>query len=82
MHSQLMLGFLAVARDQGKTHVIGLSVYRFIGLSVYRFIGLSNFDGAQLKQAQAVKEIVSLQPLYSALWRKAAIDLAPRNHSH
>jgi aryl-alcohol dehydrogenase-like predicted oxidoreductase len=69
-----MLGFLAVARDQGKTHVIGLSVYRFIGLS--------NFDGAQLKQAQAVKEIVSLQPLYSALWRKAAIDLAPRNHSH
>jgi aryl-alcohol dehydrogenase-like predicted oxidoreductase len=57
---------LAVARDQGKTHVIGLS----------------NFDGAQLKQARVVKEIVSLQPLYSALWRKAAFNLALRNHSH
>ncbi|MBD9462926.1 aldo/keto reductase [Pseudomonas sp. Pdm06] len=55
------LSALATAREQGKI----------------RAIGVSNFDVAQLKRAQAVTEIVSLQPPYSALMRDIEQDVLP-----
>ncbi|SDB66506.1 aldo/keto reductase [Pseudomonas sp. NFACC13-1] len=55
------LAALATARDQGKI----------------RAIGVSNFDVAQLKRAQAVTEVVSLQPPYSALMRDIEQDVLP-----
>ncbi|BBE78257.1 MULTISPECIES: aldo/keto reductase [Phytobacter] len=42
-----------------------------------RAIGVSNFDVAQLKRAQAVTEIASLQPPYSALMREVESDILP-----
>lgn len=58
---EMALSALAAARDQGKI----------------RAIGVSNFDVAQLKRAQAVTEIVSLQPPYSALMRDIEKDVLP-----
>ncbi|TCV57696.1 aldo/keto reductase [Pseudomonas fluorescens] len=55
------LSALATAREQGKI----------------RAVGVSNFDVAQLKRAQAVTEIVSLQPPYSALMRDIEEDVLP-----
>ncbi|EPJ97357.1 aldo/keto reductase [Pseudomonas sp. CFII68] len=55
------LSALATAREQGKI----------------RAIGVSNFDVAQLQRAQAVTEIVSLQPPYSALMRDIEKDILP-----
>ncbi|MFF7710282.1 aldo/keto reductase [Pseudomonas sp. NPDC007930] len=52
---------LATAKQQGKI----------------REIGVSNFDVAQLKRAQAVAPIASLQPPYSALMRDAEQALLP-----
>ncbi|PXW60941.1 aryl-alcohol dehydrogenase-like predicted oxidoreductase [Grimontella sp. AG753] len=42
-----------------------------------RAIGVSNFNVAQLKRAQAVTEIASLQPPYSALMREVESDILP-----
>ncbi|WP_310637863.1 aldo/keto reductase [Delftia acidovorans] len=55
------LSVLAKARQQGKI----------------RAIGVSNFDVAQLRRAQAVTEIASLQPPYSALMREVEADILP-----
>ena len=55
------LSVLAKAREQGKI----------------RAIGVSNFDVSQLKRAQAVTEIASLQPPYSALMREVEADILP-----
>ena len=42
-----------------------------------RAIGVSNFGVAQLRRAQAVTEIASLQPPYSALMREVEADILP-----
>jgi len=42
-----------------------------------RHIGLSNFSPAQIKRAQAVAPIISLQPKYSLLARSVEEDLFP-----
>lgn len=42
-----------------------------------RAIGVSNFDVPQLKRAQAVTDIASLQPPYSALMREVEADILP-----
>lgn len=55
------LSVLEKARQQGKI----------------RAIGVSNFNVAQLKRAQAVTEIASLQPPYSALMREVESDILP-----
>lgn len=55
------LSVLAKARQQGKI----------------RAIGVSNFNVAQLRRAQAVTEIASLQPPYSALMREVEADILP-----
>ncbi|MEH4626461.1 aldo/keto reductase [Phytobacter diazotrophicus] len=55
------LSVLARARQQGKI----------------RAIGVSNFNVTQLKRAQAVTEIASLQPPYSALMREVESDILP-----
>lgn len=55
------LSVLAKARQQGKI----------------RAIGVSNFDVAQLRRAQAVTKIASLQPPYSALMREVEADILP-----
>ncbi|WP_081501726.1 hypothetical protein [Pseudomonas sp. GM49] len=47
---------MAAARDQGKTRVIGVSNFDSAQLNS------TQLNSTQLKQAQAVKEIVSLQP--------------------
>lgn len=55
------LSALAKAREQGKI----------------RAIGVSNFDVPQLKRAQAITPIASLQPPYSALMREIETDILP-----
>ncbi|MBV4492712.1 aldo/keto reductase [Pseudomonas oryzicola] len=55
------LTVLAKAREQGKI----------------RAIGVSNFDVVQLKRAQAVTAIASLQPPYSALMREVEAEILP-----
>lgn len=55
------LAVLAKLREQGKI----------------RAIGVSNFDVPQLKRAQAVTAIASLQPPYSALMRDVETDILP-----
>ena len=55
------LAVLAKARDQGKI----------------RAIGVSNFNVAQIRRAQAVTAIASLQPPYSALMREVEDDILP-----
>lgn len=42
-----------------------------------RAIGVSNFSGAQLAEALAYGEIVSLQPPYSLFWRQVEQDAQP-----
>lgn len=42
-----------------------------------RAIGVSNFSGAQLAEAMAYGEIVSLQPPYSLFWRQVERDARP-----
>ncbi|QXI18142.1 aldo/keto reductase [Pseudomonas hamedanensis] len=46
-------------------------------LGKIRAIGVSNFDVAQLKRAQAVTAIASLQPPYSALMREVEAGILP-----
>lgn len=55
------LSVLAKARDDGKI----------------RAIGVSNFDVPQLRRAQAVTDIASLQPPYSALMREVETEILP-----
>ena len=42
-----------------------------------RYIGLSNFNVDQMKRAQAITPITSLQPLYSLLAREAENEILP-----
>jgi aryl-alcohol dehydrogenase-like predicted oxidoreductase len=42
-----------------------------------RYIGVSNFDVAQMKQAQAIAPITSLQPRYSLLHREIEAEVLP-----
>ncbi len=42
-----------------------------------RYIGVSNFDAAQLRRAQAIAPVTSLQPPYSLLAREAEAELLP-----
>ena len=42
-----------------------------------RHIGVSNFNVAQLKRAQAIAPITSLQPRYSLLHREIEVDILP-----
>jgi aryl-alcohol dehydrogenase-like predicted oxidoreductase len=42
-----------------------------------RYIGVSNFDVAQLKRAQAIAPITSLQPRYSLLHREVEREILP-----
>jgi aryl-alcohol dehydrogenase-like predicted oxidoreductase len=42
-----------------------------------RHIGVSNFDGAQMKRAQAIAPITSLQPRYSLLHREVEDTVLP-----
>lgn len=58
---EIALSVVEKARKQGKV----------------RAIGVSNFDVVQLKRAQAVTEIASLQPPYSALMREVESDILP-----
>ncbi|KAF1068978.1 MAG: Aldo-keto reductase YhdN [Pseudomonas citronellolis] len=58
---ELALQALATAREQGKI----------------REIGVSNFDVGQLRRAQAVTPIASLQPPYSALMREVEEQVLP-----
>nr|WP_315237178.1 aldo/keto reductase [uncultured Albidiferax sp.] len=55
------LAVLAKARDQGKI----------------RAIGVSNFNVAQIRRAQKVTAIASLQPPYSTLMREVEDDILP-----
>jgi aryl-alcohol dehydrogenase-like predicted oxidoreductase len=55
------LAILAKLREEGKI----------------RAIGVSNFDVPQIRRAQAVTEIASLQPPYSALMRGVETDVLP-----
>lgn len=47
-----------------------------------RAIGVSNFSSAELKEALAFGEIVSLQPPYSLFWRHVEQDAAPVCRAH
>jgi len=42
-----------------------------------RYIGVSNFDVAQMKRAQAIAEITSLQPPYSLIRREIEQEILP-----
>ncbi len=42
-----------------------------------RWVGVSNFSVTQLKRAQAIAPITSLQPRYSLIHREAEVDLLP-----
>jgi len=42
-----------------------------------RYIGVSNFDVAQMKRAQAIAEITSLQPPYSLIRREIELEILP-----
>lgn len=52
---------LATLKEQGKV----------------RYIGVSNFDVAQMKRAQAIAPITSLQPRYSLIHRKVEEEILP-----
>jgi aryl-alcohol dehydrogenase-like predicted oxidoreductase len=54
-------GALAALQKQGKV----------------RHIGVSNFDVAQMKRAQAIGPITSLQPRYSLLYREIEAEIMP-----
>jgi aryl-alcohol dehydrogenase-like predicted oxidoreductase len=45
-----------------------------------RYIGVSNFDVQQLKRAQAIAPITSLQPPYSLIHREVETDILPYCH--
>lgn len=45
-----------------------------------RYIGVSNFDAAQLRRAQAIAPVTSIQPPYSLLARDVETELLPYAH--
>lgn len=45
-----------------------------------RYIGVSNFDVRQLKRAQAIAPVTSLQPPYSLIHREVETDILPYCH--
>src|SRR5579859_6318336 len=45
-----------------------------------RYIGVSNFDVQQLKRAQAIAPVTSLQPPYSLIHREVETDILPYCH--
>jgi len=58
------------------------TVAELIGEGKVRFGGLSNFDLSQLKRAQAIHPVTSLQPPYSMLVRGVEADLLPYCAAH
>jgi aryl-alcohol dehydrogenase-like predicted oxidoreductase len=47
-----------------------------------RWIGVSNFDASQLRRAERIAPVISLQPPYSLIRREVEPDILPYCHSH
>jgi aryl-alcohol dehydrogenase-like predicted oxidoreductase len=47
-----------------------------------RWIGVSNFDASQLRRAERIAPVTSLQPPYSLVRREVEPDILPYCHSH
>jgi aryl-alcohol dehydrogenase-like predicted oxidoreductase len=47
-----------------------------------RWIGVSNFDASQLRRAERIAPVTSLQPPYSLIRREVEPDILPYCHSH
>ena len=47
-----------------------------------RWIGVSNFDASQLRRAERMAPVISLQPPYSLIRREVEPDILPYCHSH
>jgi aryl-alcohol dehydrogenase-like predicted oxidoreductase len=47
-----------------------------------RWIGVSNFDASQLRRAERIAPVISLQPSYSLIRREVEPDILPYCHSH
>jgi aryl-alcohol dehydrogenase-like predicted oxidoreductase len=47
-----------------------------------RYIGVSNFSVSQMKRAQAIRPITSLQPPYSLVTREIEAEILPYAHRH
>ena len=47
-----------------------------------RWIGVSNFDASQLRRAERIAPVISLQPPYSLIRREVEADILPYCHSH
>jgi aryl-alcohol dehydrogenase-like predicted oxidoreductase len=47
-----------------------------------RWIGVSNFDASQLRRAERIAPVISLQPPYSLVRREVEPDILPYCHSH
>jgi aryl-alcohol dehydrogenase-like predicted oxidoreductase len=47
-----------------------------------RWIGVSNFDASQLRRAERIALVTSLQPPYSLIRREVEPDILPYCHSH
>jgi aryl-alcohol dehydrogenase-like predicted oxidoreductase len=47
-----------------------------------RWIGVSNFDASQLRRAERIAPVISVQPPYSLIRREVEPDILPYCHSH